>query len=185
MTESTPSRAEPAPVNEPRDTERLVALWQQKISGFAGPSPAVLSDLGQMIAEDWGWGYRFLIRANVVGSDLALLMYGSQFARLLKLSKVPDPDIPMARQLPKWYATVFTKGCYGAIVQTMPVRLAGVIVQVGQLELYRAAFVPLVRQANTLDQLVFGTFNRRNWAKGAGIGHVSGDLRSAAQRHST
>jgi len=74
---------------------------------------------------------------------------------------------------------------YGAIIQTMPVRMAGVIVQVGQLELYRAAFVPLVRQANTLDQLVFGTFNRRNWAKGAGIGHVSGDLRSAAQRHST
>ena len=47
-----------------------------------------------------------------------------------------------------------------AIAQSAPVRLSGVVVDYGQIELYRAAFMPLAMPENSSIQPVFGTFNR-------------------------
>jgi hypothetical protein len=93
--------------------------------------------------------------------QLAFLIYGSRFAKLLELPERPTRGIPITRQLPGRYLTLFTEGCRHAIAQGAPVRLSGVVVDYGQIELYRAAFMPLAMQLTSSKQLVFGTFNRR------------------------
>ena len=94
-------------------------------------------------------------------NELAFLIYGSGFAKLLELPEKTIRGIPITRQLPRRYLPLFTNGCGHAIAQATPVRLSGVVVDYGQIELYRAAFMPLAMRLNSSKQLVFGTFNRR------------------------
>ena len=56
---------------------------------------------------------------------------------------------------------LFCEGCREATVQAAPVRISGAVVNFGQIELYRAAFMPLSGQIRSASQLVFGSFNRR------------------------
>jgi hypothetical protein len=95
-------------------------------------------------------------------------IYGSRFAKLLEMPEKPRRGIPIARQLPGRYLPLFTDGCGHAIAQAAPVRLSGVVEDYGQIELYRAAFMPLAMRLNSSKQLVLGTFNRRRTgARGA------------------
>ena len=61
---------------------------------------------------------------------------------------------------PGTISAAINRGCLNAIAESAPVRLSGVVVDYGQIELYRAAFMPLAMPENSSMQLVFGTFNR-------------------------
>ena len=150
---------EPVLARELRDTERAITLWRQKASECSGLPLPTAFDLSRM--SSGAWSYRFVISAAAVVNELAFLIYGSSFAKLLELPEKPIRGIPITRQLPGRYLSLFTEGCGHAIAQAAPVRLSGVVVDYGQIELYRAAFMPLAMRLNSSKQLVFGTFNRR------------------------
>ena len=107
------------------------------------------------------WCYRFVISVDAVAGEPTFLIYGSKFAQLLGLAQKPISGVPITRQLPGRYLRLFTEGCSDAIAQAAPVRLRGAVVDYGQIELYRAAFMPLAMRPNSSMQAVFGTFNRR------------------------
>jgi hypothetical protein len=150
---------EPAGVGELRDTELAISLWYRKASEFGGLPPPTAFDFSWMIGG--AWSHRFLICADAVDGELAFLMYGSRFAQLLELPPEPVAGLPIARQLPRRYLRLFTEGCHDATAQKAPVRLNGAVVDYGQIELYRAAFMPLAMRANALMQLILGSFNYR------------------------
>ena len=143
---------------ELRDTEQLIRLWQEKAFKFGAPPPASVFDFSRMIGGG-DWGYRFVISADPVSGDHAFLIYGLPLARLLELPEKPMPNVPIARQLPERYLPLFNAGCSKAIAQALPIRTSGAVVHGDQIELYRAAFMPLAGQAKS--SLVFGSFNRR------------------------
>ena len=144
---------------ELRDTEHAIAFWRQKASECGGLPPPTAFDFFRM--SSGAWSDRFVICADAVVNEFAFLIYGSRFAKLLEMPEKPRRGIPIARQLPRRYLPLFTDGCGHAIAQAAPVRLSGVVVDYGQIELYRAAFMPLAMRVNSSKQLVFGTFNRR------------------------
>ena len=143
---------------ELRDTEHAIMFWREKASEYGGLPPLTAFDFSRMISG--AWRHRFVIRADAVVNELAFLIYGSRFAKLLELPEKPIRGIPITRQLPGRYLPLFTEGCGHAIAQAAPVRLSGVVVDYAQIELYRAAFMPLAMRLNSSKQLVFGTFNR-------------------------
>jgi hypothetical protein len=145
--------------DELRDTEHAIAFWRQKASECGGLPPPTAFDLFRM--SSGAWSQRFVICADVVLNEFAFLIYGSKFAKLLELPDKPIRGIPITRQFSGRYLSLFTEGCGHAIAQAAPVRLSGVVVDYGQIELYRAAFMPLAMRPNSSKQLVFGTFNRR------------------------
>jgi hypothetical protein len=152
-------RAEPRLAGELRDTELAISFWRRKASEFGALPPPTAFDFSQMTCG--AWSHRFVICVDAVGGELTFLVYGSSFAKLLELSAEPISGIPINRQLLGQYLPVFTQGCGDAIAQAGPVQLSGVVVDYGQIELYRAAFMPLAMTPNSSMQLVFGTFNRR------------------------
>src|SRR6202040_1998446 len=164
-TRSRPSRscspAMPAPSSQAPSSSSMEAIRSgsacRGVSGGLPPSTAF--ELSRM--SSGAWSQRFVICAAAVVNELAFLIYGSRFAKLLELPERPTRGIPITRQLPGRYLTLFTEGCRHAIAQGAPVRLSGVVVDYGQIELYRAAFMPLAMQLTSSKQLVFGTFNRR------------------------
>jgi hypothetical protein len=152
-------RPEPALAGELRDTESAIRFWRQKASEFGEPPPPTAFDFSRMISG--AWSCRFVICADAILGELTFLIYGSRFAQLLELPAEPVSGVPITRQLPGRYLPLFTEGCRDAIAQAAPVRSSGVVVDYGQIELYRAAFMPLAMRPNSSMQLVFGTFNRR------------------------
>ena len=152
-------KPEPRLAGELRDTELAISFWRRKASEFGGPPPLTAFDFSRKICG--AWSYRFGICSDVVVGELSFLIYGSRFARLLELPEQPISGVPITRQLPGRYLPLFTGGCRDAIAQAAPVRLNGAVVDYGQIELYRAAFMPLAMQPNSSMQLVFGTFNLR------------------------
>jgi len=152
-------RRAPAPAGELRDTELAIALWCQKTSECGGLPPPTAFDFSWMIGG--AWSHRFLICADAVDGELAFLMYGSRFAQLLELPSEPIAGQRLSRQLPQRYLSLFTEGCHDTTTQKTPVRLSGAVVDFGQIELYRAAFMPLAMRPNSPMQLVFGSFNYR------------------------
>jgi len=153
-------RLEPALVEELRDSELTMLFWRRKASEFGGLPPPTAFDLSRMVGG--AWSHRFVIRADAATDELSLLIYGSKFAELLELPEEPLSGAPISRQLPGRYLSLFIRGCRAAISRAAPVRLSGVVVDYNQIELYRAAFMPLAKGENSPMQLVFGTFNRRN-----------------------
>jgi hypothetical protein len=152
-------RLERVLAGELRDTEHAIMFWREKASECGGLPPLTAFDFSRMISG--AWSHRFVIRADAVVNELAFLIYGSSFAKLLELPEKPIRGIPITRQLPGRYVPLFTEGCGHAIAQAAPVRLSGVVVDYSQIELCRAAFMPLAKRLNSSKQLVFGTFNRR------------------------
>ena len=152
-------RPEPGLAGELRDTELAITFWHRKASEFGGLPPLTAFDFSQMISG--AWSHRFVICVDAVAGGPSFLIYGSRFAQLLELPETPISGVPIARQLPGRYLPLFTGGCSDAIAQAAPVRLGGAVVDYGQIELYRAAFMPLAMRPNSSMQAVFGTFNRR------------------------
>jgi hypothetical protein len=152
-------RSEPELVGELRDSELAISFWRQKASEFGGLPPPTAFDFSRMIGG--AWSHRFVICADATAGELTFLIYGSKFAQLLELPEEPISSIPITRQLPGRYLPLFTEGCRDAIAYAAPVRLSGAVVDYGQIDLYRAAFMPLAMRQNSSMQLVFGTFNRR------------------------
>jgi hypothetical protein len=152
-------RPEPGLIGELRDTELAISLWRQKASEFGGVPPPSAFDFSSMIGG--AWNHRFVICTDAVVGELTFLIYGSRFAQLLELPAEPTSGIPIARHLTGRYLPLFTEGCRDAITQVAPVRLSGAVVDYGQIELYRAAFMPLAMRQHSLMRLVFGSFNRR------------------------
>jgi hypothetical protein len=151
-------RPEPGLVGELRDTELAISLWRQKASEFGRVPPPTAFDFSSVIGA---WNYRFVICTDAGVGELTFLIYGSRFAQLLELPAEPISGIPIARQLPGRYLPLFTEGSREAIAQAAPVRLSGAVVDYGQIELYRAAFMPLAMRPDSFMRLVFGSFNRR------------------------
>jgi hypothetical protein len=156
---SKAERPEPGLVGELRDTELAISFWRRKAAEFGRLPPPTAFDFSRMVGG--AWSQRFVICADAVVGELSFLIYGSRFAQLLELPEEPISGVPIARQLPGRYLALFTEGCRDAIAQAAPVRLNGAVVDYGQIELYRAAFMPLAMRRNSSLQLVFGTFNRR------------------------
>jgi hypothetical protein len=152
-------RPEAEPAGELRDTELAIALWRRKACEFGGLPPPTAFDFSWMAGG--AWSQRFIISASVADGELTFLMYGSQFAQLLELPPEPAPSRPIARQIPRRYLSLFTEGCHEAIARVAPVLSSGAVVDYGQIELYRAAFMPLAMGQNSPMQLVFGSFNCR------------------------
>ena len=146
-------------VGELRDTEQAISLWRRKASEFGGLPPTEAFDFSRMIVG--AWSHRFVICTDTVVGELVFLIYGSRFAQLLELPEEPISGIPINGQLPGRYLPLFSEGCRDAIAYAAPVRLSGAVVDFGQVELYRAAFMPLAMRQNSSMHPIFGTFNRR------------------------
>ncbi len=122
-------------VGEQRDTERAVTLWHNKASATGGPPPITAFDLSRLTGD---WGHRFLISTDKIVEDSVFLIYGSPFARLLELPETPLSFTPMVEQLPERYRPLF-----------------------GEIEFYRAVFMPCKLNASSWRPLIFGSFNYR------------------------
>lgn len=148
----------PTTGRERRESERAIAYWERKI-GELGKSPTVAAlDLGEINSP--GWSHRFVIAVDPVVENSALLLYGSDFARLLDLPTKSAPHVPMVRQLPQRFSDVFKRGCGDAHRQGAPVRIEGEIEREdGRRELYRAAFISVGVKENSLTHMAFGAFN--------------------------
>jgi hypothetical protein len=165
-------RPEPRLVGELRDTEHAISFWRRKASEFGGLPPTEAFDFSRMITGDWS--HRFVICTDPIVSELVFLVYGSRFAQLLELPEEPISGIPITGRLPGRYLPLFSEGCRDAIAYAAPVRLSGAVIDYGQVELYRAAFMPLAMREYSSMHLVFGTFNRRIGPKA----HSSGAVRA-------
>jgi hypothetical protein len=142
---------------ERRDTDRAIALWHQKARDLGWPPPIEAFDLSRVASD---WGYRFIVCGDDM-EDAVFLLYGLQFARVLRLPEKPNHHVPIIGQLPERYQQVFADGCGEAIKKLIPVRFSDSIEHAGSIEYYRAAFLPVKLQVNSRKPIVFGSFNCR------------------------
>jgi hypothetical protein len=143
---------------ERRQSERAIAYWQYKADAL-GKIPTVAAlDLAEINTP--AWSHRFVIAIDPVVENSALLLYGSDFARLLDLPAKSIPHVPMTRQLPRRFTDVFKRACSDAHCHSGPVRIEGEVSRDdGRRELYRASFIPVGVKQNSLTHLAFGAFN--------------------------
>jgi hypothetical protein len=142
---------------ERRDTERAITFWRKKASNN-GPVPALAEfDFSRMQSD---WGYRFIISGGDVECSV-FLVYGPRFARLVQLPEKPVCYRPMIDQIPERYRPIFVEGSRGAIAEAAPIQFSGLVLHQGQVEFYRAAFMPLRLNAKSAHPLIFGSFNNR------------------------
>ena len=139
--------------SEHRDTERAIHLWRQKLSNGLPPE-ATAFDLHRVQVD---WGYRFVISTDVFLQSAVFIIYGIQFGRIFNLPQEPNSFVPILDQLPRRYHELFIDGCGEVLSNPEPARFSGALRHGSQLELYRAAFMPL----RAGSPLILGTFNRR------------------------
>ena len=143
---------------ERRESERVISYWQKKIDKLGRNATVAALDLADINTPDWS--HRFVIAVDPVVENSSLLLYGSDFAKLLDLPPKGTPHVPMVRQLPRHLSQVFMQGCGDAHNQRLAVRLEGEVPRYdGKTELYRAAFIPVGVKENSLTHLAFGAFN--------------------------
>jgi hypothetical protein len=143
---------------ERRESERAIRYWETKIEKLGRSATVAALDLAQINTPDWS--HRFVIAVDPVVENSSLLLYGSDFAKLLDLPPKGTPHVPMVRQLPRHLSNVFMQGCGDAHSQRQPVRLEGEVARPdGRMERYRAAFIPVGVKENSLTHLAFGAFN--------------------------
>jgi hypothetical protein len=148
-------------VGEARDTDSAITLWYRKATE-AGPPLVSAFDLSRLASD---WSYRFLIAGDKVVADAVFLVYGTRFARLLDLPAKPLHHLPVLKQVPTRYQTLFGDGYSKAMMERAPARFSGAVSRCdGKMELYRAAFMP-VQGARASTCLVLGTFNCRTVAQ--------------------
>jgi hypothetical protein len=157
--DDTRETEEPAPTGrERRESERAIRYWEKKIEKLGRSATVAALDLAEINTPDWS--HRFVIAVDPVVENSSLLLYGSDFAKLLDLPPKGTPHVPMVRQLPRHLSNVFMQGCGDAHNQRQPVRLEGEVTRPdGKMELYRAAFIPVGVKENSLTHLAFGAFN--------------------------
>ena len=150
---------EPAPTGrERRESERAIRYWEKKIEKLGRSATVAALDLAEINTPDWS--HRFVIAVDPVVENSSLLLYGSDFAKLLDLPPKGTPHVPMVRQLPRHLSSVFMQGCGDAHNQRQAVRMEGEVARSdGKTELYRAAFIPVGVKENSLTHLAFGAFN--------------------------
>jgi hypothetical protein len=145
---------------ERRESERVISYWEKKLEKLGHGATVAALDLAEINTPDWS--HRFVIAVDPVVENSSLLLYGSDFAKLLDLPSKGAPHVPMVRQLPRHLSGVFMQGCGDAHHQRHPVRLEGEVERSdGRTELYRAAFIPVGVKENSLTHLAFGAFNSR------------------------
>ena len=151
--------AEPVPSGrERRESERAIRYWEKKVEQLGRQATVAALDLADINTADWS--HRFVIAVDQVVENSSLLLYGSDFAKLLDLPPKGTPHVPMVRQLPRHLSKMFMQGCGDAHNQRHAVRLEGEVARPdGRLELYRAAFIPVGVKENSLTHLAFGAFN--------------------------
>jgi hypothetical protein len=143
---------------ERRESERAIAYWQNKIGQLGTNATVAALDLGEIHTHNWA--HRFVIAVDPVVENSSLLLYGSNFAKLLELPQKGAPHVPMVRQLPRRFTELFMRGCGNAHQQREAVRVEGEVQREdGRRELYRAAFIPVGVKENSLTHLAFGAFN--------------------------
>ncbi|MBV9553780.1 MAG: hypothetical protein JO032_13440 [Alphaproteobacteria bacterium] len=154
---AAPEAPEPSG-RERRESERAISYWEKKIEKLGKSATVAALDLGEINSKDWA--HRFVIAVDPVVENSSLLLYGSDFAKLLQLPPKGTPHVPMVRQLPRHLSRVFMQGCGDAHNQRSPIRLEGEAPRDdGRTELYRAAFIPVGVKENSLTHLAFGAFN--------------------------
>jgi hypothetical protein len=143
---------------ERRESERVISYWEKKIEKLGKSATVAALDLAEINSKDWA--HRFVIAVDPVVENSSLLLYGTDFAKLLNLPSKGTPHVPMVRQLPRHLSGVFMQGCGDAHSQRSPIRLEGEVPRDdGKSELYRAAFIPVGVKENSLTHLAFGAFN--------------------------
>jgi hypothetical protein len=143
---------------ERREAERAIRYWEKKVEKLGRAATVAALDLGEINSADWS--HRFVIAVDPVVENSSLLLYGSDFAKLLDLPPKGTPHVPMVRQLPRHLSSVFMQGCGDAHQTRQAVRLEGEVPRPdGKVELYRAAFIPVGVKENSLTHLAFGAFN--------------------------
>jgi hypothetical protein len=151
-------KAEELTGRERRESERAIRYWEKKVATLGKSATVAALDLGEINSADWS--HRFVIAVDPVVENSSLLLYGSDFAKLLDLPPKGTPHVPMVRQLPRHLSNVFMRGCGDAHHMRQAIRLEGEVPRPdGKLELYRAAFIPVGVKENSLTHLAFGAFN--------------------------
>jgi len=144
-----------AQIVEQRDTERAILLWQRKAALHGRPPPLTEFDLAAIRG-----GYRFLISGGDPRSSV-FLIYGFRFAQLFHLPEKPVHRRSIIQQIPERYQSIFVEGIRDALRQAAPARYSGGVLHDGQLELYRAAFMPLILNVQSAYAVILGSFNNR------------------------
>jgi hypothetical protein len=150
---------------ERRESERVIAYWEEKRRELG--ADAAVGALGLDRIGSPEWSNRFLIAADPVIEQSLLLMYGHNFAALLELPERPRTDLPLLRQVPPRYGSLFRQGCTEVRRDGAPVRLEGEVARDdGRVEQYRAGFIPVGVKPQALTWLAFGAFNSRTFGEG-------------------
>src|SRR3984885_4708076 len=105
---------------ERRESERAISYWEKKIEKLGKSATVAALDLGEINSQDWS--HRFVIAVDPVVENSSLLLYGSDFAKLLDLPPKGTPHVPMVRQLPRHLSSVFMPGCGDAHTPRSPIR---------------------------------------------------------------
>jgi hypothetical protein len=152
---------EPVPTGrERRESERAICYWEKKVEQLGRSATVAALDLADINTADWS--HRFVIAVDPLVENSSLLLYGSDFAKLLHLPPKRTPHVPLVRQLPQHFTTVFMQGCGDAHHTRQPIRMEGEVPRRdGKVELYRAAFIPVGVRQHSLTHLAFGAFNSR------------------------
>lgn len=140
-----------------RDSETAIALWWQKAEQFA--KPPLLAEFS--MADFARQSFRFLILVDLLSvGDSVFLGYGLGFAKLFGLPERPSMLVPMLDCIPDRYRFLFVDGCRETIADVAPIRFNGAVAATGGAELYRASFMPLRMDGESM-RAVYGSFNFR------------------------
>lgn len=144
---------------ERRQSERALVAWEAKLSEL-GRNPSLTELFATVDTEEWSYG--FVVAVDPVAEVSSILTYGSHFARLLGLPPKGVPFVRMSRQLPRPYPDIFLQGCTQACDRKEPVHSEGEVEREdGKRELYRAVFIPIEHETDSLARYAFGRFNSR------------------------
>ena len=143
---------------ERRDIRRAFSLWRQNIP--ADGRVPLLEQFG-FSAMKGDWGHRFLICSGQAVENAAFVAYGVKFAELLGLPERVTAIIPLNRQIPERYRSLFAEGCRNAMDKQVPARFTGSFEHDIQAELFRAVFLPIRLHPSWSKWLIFGSFNCR------------------------
>src|ERR1700748_601605 len=78
---------------ERRESERVIRYWEGKVEKLGRAATVAALDLGEINSADWS--HRFVIAVDPVVENSSLLLYGSDFAKLLDLPTKGTPHVPM------------------------------------------------------------------------------------------
>jgi hypothetical protein len=92
---------------ERRESERVIAYWEKKMTQFG--SGVTLAALELVKMRSSAWSHRFVIAVDPMPENSALLYYGADFARLLELPGERTPRVPMAQQFHTRLSGIFTR----------------------------------------------------------------------------